>query len=246
MSIEALKMDADVETTNEDVLPSGGGFILDSNLYPMIVDNAYLDKSSGGAMNMNLHLKIKGGDKRVFRFTVYMTSGNAKGGKPYYVKDGKKYPLPGYTMVDHITKICAGLPVSQISPEKKLVKLYDFDAKSEVPREVPVVTEIVGKEILVGIQKRRENKRVQQGDDWVDGPEAREFNEIAKVFHPDGFTVTEKVAEADEAAFVKKWKEANPTDYVNDRFKPVAGATPAGIAAPASEAAAAPDNLFDD
>jgi hypothetical protein len=247
MSIEALKMGADVEATDEDVLPSGGGFTLATGLYPMIVDNAYLDKSSGGAMNMNIHLKIKGGDKRIFRHKIYMTSGKAKGGNPFYVKDGKKYPLPGYTLCDHVTKICAGLPVSQITPEKKLVKLYDFDQKAEVPREVPVVTEIVGKELLVGIQAKRENKRVQDSSgNWVDGPEPRDFDEVTKVFHPDGFTVTEKAAEAEEAKFVQKWKAANPSDYVADKFKPVAGQAPAATAGPAATAAAAPDDLFDD
>jgi hypothetical protein len=247
MSIAALQMDADVKTQDEDVLPSGGGFVLDSGLYPMIVENAFLDQSKGGAMNINLWLKVKGGDKRIFRQTIYMTSGEAKGKKPYYVKDGVKYPLPGYTMADHISKITTGLPVSQVTPEKKLVKLYDFDAKAEVPREVPVVTEMVGKEILVGMQKIRENKRVNQNGEWVDGPEAREFNEISKVFHPDGYTVTEKAAEAEEAKFVQKWKDANPSDYVKDSFKALPGqAASAGATAPASTAAAAPDDLFSD
>jgi len=247
MSIEALKMDADVEQDDKDVLLTGGGFTLDTGLYAMVVDNAYLDKSKGGAMNINLHLKIKGGDKRIFRHTIYMTSGTAKGANPFYIKDGKKYPLPGYTMADHITRICADLPISQITPEKKLVKLYDYDAKAEVPREVPVVTEIVGKEILVGIQKRRDNKRVQDASgSWVNGPEAAEYDEINKVFHPDGFTVTEKNAEAEEAKFVQKWKAANPADFLRDTFKPVAGAAPSDVGLKASTAAAAPDNLFAD
>lgn len=248
MGFAALQMDADVQTQEEDVLPSGGGFILDTGLYPMIIENAYFDKSQGGAMNVNLHLKIKGGDKRVFKQTIYVTSGDAKGNKPYYVKDGKKFPLPGYSMMDAICRITTDTPLSQVTTEDKLVKLYDFDAGSEVPREVPVLTALIGEEIVVGMQKRRENKRSNQGGEWVDTNEAREYNEISKVFYPSGHTLTEKKAEG-EAEFVNKWKDANPSDYVRDDFKAVAGAGTPGApaaAAAASTAAAAPSNLFDD
>jgi len=247
MSIAALQLEADVESTNEDVL-GGGGFTLDTGLYAMIVDNAYLDRSSGGAMNINLHLKKKAGGNQVYRQTIYITSGEAKGKLPYYVgKDGKKHPLPGYSLVNLIHKITTGKPLNEIAPEKKIVKLWDFDASAEVPREVPVVVEMVGQEILVGMHKVRENKRAQQGGEWVDTNEAREFNEINKVFYPDGFTVSEKAAEADEAAFVTKWEGANASDYVRDKFKPVAGAPQGGSASAApATTVAAPDDLFDD
>lgn len=247
MSIAALQLEADVESTNEDVL-GGGGFTLDTGLYPMVVDNAYLDKSSGGAMNINLHLKKKAGGNQVYRQTIYITSGEKKGKLPYYIgKDGKKHPLPGYSLVNLIHQITTGKPLSQVAPEKKIVKLWDFDASAEVPREVPVVTEMVGQEILVGMHKCRENKRANQNGEWVDTNVAREFNEINKVFYPDGYSVTEKAAEADEAVFVTKWTKANASDFVRDKFTPIAGAPAAGVAAAApSTAAAAPDDLFDD
>jgi hypothetical protein len=95
------------------------------------------------------------------------------------------------------------------------------------------------------MHKCRENKRANQNGEWVDTNEAREFNEINKVFYPDGFSVTEKAAEADEAKFVNKWTAANTSDYVRDKFKPVAGAPAAGATA-APTVAAAPDDLFDD
>jgi hypothetical protein len=213
----------------------------------MVVENAYLDKSSGGAMNLNVHLKRKTGGNQVYRHTIYITSGDAKGNKPYYEKNGKKHPLPGYSLADQISRITAELPISQIAPEKKLVKLWDFDASAEIPREVPVVTEMVNKEILVGLHLVRENKRSNSNGTWVDTNEAREFNEINKVFFPDGMTVTEKAAEAETAAFVGKWAKANTEEYVRDKFKPVAGApASAGSTAPASTAAAAPDDLFND
>lgn len=244
MTIAALQLGSNVESQNEDVIV-GGGFTLPTGLYPMVVENAYLDKSSGGAMNINLWLKRKTGGNQVYRHTIFITSGDAKGNKPTYVKDGKEYPLPGYSLVNQISRILADIPLSQIEPETKLVKLYDFDAKKEVPREVPVVTQFVGKELLVGMHLKRENKRAQVGGQWVDTNEAREFNEISKVFYPDGFTVTEKDAEATEAAFVKKWAAANTADTVIDKFKSVATAPSA--AAPATvTTASVPDDLFSD
>lgn len=245
MGFAALQMDADVQSQEEDFIPSGGGFVLDTGLYPMIIENAYFDKSRGGAMSANLHLKIKGGDKRVFKETIYITS---KAGKPFYVKDGKKFPLPGYSTVDQICKIACDTGLGQIGAEKKLVKIYDYDAGKEMPREVPVLTDLIGQEVLIGLQKRRENKRVQSGNEWVDGPEEKVYHEINKAFYPSGHTVTEKKAEGD-AEFIEKWKEANPDNYVRDTYKKVeAAGTPGAPAAnaAASTAAAAPDDLFDD
>ena len=110
-----------------------------------------------------------------------------------------------------------------------------------------VLTEMVGQEILVGMKFLRANKRANQNGSWVDTNEAREYNEIDKVFYPDGFTVTEKAGEAEEATFLKKWKKANPDGTVIDKVRPVAGAPTSkpGTAA-ASTAAAAPDDLFSD
>jgi len=247
MSIAALQLGSNVEQPNEDVIVAGG-FTLPTGLYAMIVQNAYLDKTSTGAMMMHLHLKRKTGGNQVYRFSDCIVSGDTKGNKPTYIKDGKEFPLPGYSKMNQICQITTGLTLGQITPEKKLIKLYDFDAKAEVPREVPVVTEMVGQEILVGLQLRRENKRARQNGKWIDTNDTREFNEIDKIFYPDGFTVTEKKAEATEAGFVEKWRAANPDGQVIDKFKAVAGA-PAGksaAGAPASTAAAAPDDLFAD
>jgi len=149
--------------------------------------------------------------------------------------------------MNQICKIAAGVTLGQVEAEDKLVKLYDFDAKAEVARSVPVITALIGQEILVGLRLHKENKRIESNGQWVDTAESKEFNEIDKVFYPDGFTVAEKAAEATEAVFVEKWSAANPPDLVINKFKPVAGKTTSGASkAAASTTAAAPDNLFDD
>lgn len=248
MSIASLQLGSNVEQPNEDVI-IGGGFHLPTGLYAMVVQNAYFDKTAKGATMMHLHLKRKAGGNQVYRFSDCVVSGNEKGNKPTYMKDGKEFPLPGYSKMNQVVQITTGKTLGQITPEKKLVKIYDYEAKADVPREVDVVTEMIGQEILVGLQFRRENKKALVNGKWVDTDKPNEFNELDKVFYPDGFTVTEKKAEATSAAFVEKWREVNPDGQVIDKFKSVTttvtgGGTGGGK--PASTVAAAPDDLFAD
>jgi len=248
MSIKGLELAADVENETKDVL-GGGGFTLDTDAYPMIVDMAYLGKSTGGAMNVNLHLKKAEGGNQVYRHTIYVTSGDKKGNKNFYTnQQGTKITLPGYSLCDLISQICAGKNLATLDSEEKTIKLWDFDAKEEVPTKVPALTELIGQPILVGIQKIRENKRANDGTgNWVNTNESREINEIVKVFYPDGFTVAEKAAEAEVPAFIDKWKAQNGPDYVKDKFKavknPVGAVSADALPAEAAEATA---NLFED
>jgi len=240
MSIKGLEIGSDIETTNEDTL-GGGSFIRDSGLYPMSVDVAYLDKSKAGALSLNLHLRVIEGDNRLVKETLYLTSGDTKGNKNFYInkKTGKKVLLPGRSMGEQIARILTDQPMAQLTPEEKTIKLYDFDLKKEVPTPVASLTEMVGQELLIGLHKCVENKRVESNGKWVDTNNKREFNEIHKVFYPDGFSVTERNAEAEEAVFVNTWRNKFDAEYVNDTFKTVEGSDAAASAdaLPAAEAA---------
>ena len=217
MSINQLAIGADVEKTNTDTL--GGSYTKDTGLYPCTVDMAYLGKSRGGAMSLNLHLKLAS-DKSVIRQTLWVTSGDAKGNKNFYTnKDGKKFLLPGMVLADQIAAITTGKPMGELSAEEKTIKLWDYDAGAEKPTEVPVVTEMLGQPILIALMKHRENKRVNDGSgNYIPTADERIFNEIDKVFYPDGFSVTEKEANAAEAKFHKQWAEKYPNGYVEDDY----------------------------
>jgi len=222
MSIDQLSIGTDVEDSNTDTL-GGGVFTQDTGLYPMIVDMAYLGKSAGGAMSLNLHMKMADDIKKVVRQTLWVTSGDAKGNKNYYVKDGKKYLLPGMIQADQISLITTGKHIGALTTEEKTIKLWDFASRSEKPTKVNALTDMIGKPILVGLHKCRENKRTDDGSgNYVDTNAERVFNEIHRIFFPDGFSVAEKQAEAEEAVFAKKWKEKFDAEYVNDTYKPVA------------------------
>lgn len=217
MSINQLAIGADVEVGNPDSL--GGGYTKPTGLYPCTIDMAYMDKSRGGALSLNLHLKLAS-DQSVIRQTLWVTSGDAKGNKNYYVnQNGKKFLLPGMQLADQIARIAAGAPMSECNVESKTVKLWDRDAGAEKPREVPVVTSLLGQPILIGLMKHRENRNVNDGSgNYVPSKEERIFNEIDKVFHPDGYSVTEKEAGAEEAKFHQQWAAKYPEDYVEDNY----------------------------
>lgn len=214
-----------------DVLPSSGGFLLDTGVYNMIVEAAYLGESTGGAKNVNLRFKQADGDK-THRETIYITSGRAKGQKPYYERDGKQFKLPGFKLFEELCAIAASSKVSALTTEKKVMEIWNREAGKEIPTEVDMLMPLVGQPVKVGIVRKRENKNIKNSTGaWVPGPEAREFNEIDKFFTPAGCTVTEAAAGVDPA-FITKWQERFPSDFVSDKFDDsVAAASPAAASA---------------
>jgi hypothetical protein len=224
MSINSLKIDSDVDKGNADSL--GGGFTKPTGLYPCKIDMAYMSKSKGGALALNIHYKPVDGSPMI-RDTQWVTSGDAKGNKNYYVnQSGKKFLLPGMQLADQVAQIAANCPMADCDVDKKIIKLWDRDAQAEKPQEVPVVTSLLGADILVGLIKHRENRRVNDGSgNYVPTPDERIFNEVDKVFHADGYSVTEKEAEAEEAVFHKQWASKYPNDYVEDTFDSTVAAT---------------------
>lgn len=217
MSINQLKIDNDVDKGNPDSL--GGSYTKDTGLYPCTVDMAYMGKSKGGALSLNLHLKLAS-DKSIIRQTLWVTSGDKKGNKNYYLnQNGKKFLLPGMQLADQLSQITTGKPMSELSAETKTIKLWDREASAEKPTDVPVLTEMLGKPVLIGLLKRRENRNVNDGSgNYIPSKEERIYNEIDKFFHPDGFTVTERNGGAEEAKFHQQWAAKYPSDYVEDNY----------------------------
>ena len=242
MSMQGLAIDTDVESSDKDIL-AGGGFTKNTGVYDMIVDTAYMGKSQKGAVSLNLIFKAaKAGDNTTFRQTLWVASGDAKGNKNYYVdKNNKKRLLPGMAQADHISHICTGKPLATLTPEEKTIKLYDFDKKAEMPTKVAALTELHGTKIKVGVHKIRSNKVVKnQAGGYDDTAAERVYNEIDKVFFPDGMTLAEKRAEATEPKFIGKWMAKFNEEYIDDQFKQVAG-SPADAPLPDEDAGAVKD-----
>jgi hypothetical protein len=191
------------EVETEDRL--GGFSVLESGSYDAKIKVAYAGKAASGAQSVTFIFDING---RELRETIYIT--NKQGQNFYLTKDKKKAPLPGFTTVDHICLVASGAPLSEQTTEDKMVKVYDKDAGAEIPKSLPVLTDLVGKTITLGLLKVLENKTEKDSNgNYVAIAETRESNQIDKVFDTDTkMTVVEAVKEL-EPTFHTAWVEKN-------------------------------------
>lgn len=204
----------------KDIL--GGRSLLPTDVYDGKIEVAYLTKSEGGANAFNFVLNIAG---KIIRETIYVS--NREGGVTYS-KDGKKYPLPGYSMVNAITQLTLGKKIPELTFEPKLVKIYDFDQKKEVAREMSVAVELTGRPVQLGIELLRENKRVKdQAGKYVPVADVRESNVIARVFHTDSGQTINEYETGTPAEFKGKWLaefKGKPRDKTDKSLKASPGA----------------------
>lgn len=178
----------------KDVL--GGGFEpLPSGVYNGKVKAAYAGKSDSGAQSMTIVLALENG--REYRETIYVTSGTAKGGKNTYVdKEGKTQGLPGFITVNDLAMMTTGKELNDQTFEQKVQKIWDKDAKQELPQNVLMAVDMLDRDVCVAILETIEPKQVKGNapGEYVDDPNGgtRSVNSIAKVFHPvSGHTVSE-------------------------------------------------------
>jgi len=226
MSNNDLMLGDDV-VDDGDFLGGGGGYVWESGVYPVVIDLAYLSKSSEGATGLNLVLKDE--NAKELKTTLWIKSKDSKGNKPYYEKDGKKHALQGMNMANAL----AGLAVppkdgkvnviGDLDRTEKTVAIWDYDASAELNTKVEVFMDLIDKRVDVGVIRRIENKRKQQGGQWVDTADKKDSNELAAVFDADtGLSITEYKAGATDPEFKAKWLKRwdGKTD---DKYKEVAG-----------------------
>lgn len=233
----------------KDVIGGGNTFgILETGTYSVVIKNAYVDESKGGAMSVNFEFKTDTGN--ILRSTQWATSGKAKGQKNFYTdKNGNNHLLPGYVAVDDICQLAAELPLSEIEPEEKVVQIYDFDLGKPTGKPRMVLTELLGKKIILAVEKQVVDKNVKNDSgDYVPSGDTREVNEVVKSFCADDqVTVVEKAAGLTEADFLTRWNTKNKDKVINKAkgAKAATGTAPvAGTPAPADTAATSTKSLF--
>ena len=215
----------------KDVL--GGRQLLPTGLYEGTLDVVYLTKSQGGATAFNLVVDI-GGKKH--REQVYVT--NREGGLTYS-KDGKKYPLPGYSLMNAMCKLTVGKEIPQLTFEKKLVKVYNFDQKKEIPTEVDVAVELLGQAVKFGIEHHRVNKNAKdQAGNYVPTAEVRDLNTITRVFKVETNQTAAEYDAQQPAEFQALWLKEYAGKVIDKTSK--GGPALAVVGGTASGAAAAP------
>lgn len=232
--LSALASDASIAQESDSV---GGNSALESGLYPMKIVMAYLNKAGSGALGLVLTLKT---GSREVRQTLWMTSGTAKGGKNYYEKDGEKHFLPGFNHANALALLTNGVEISAMETETKVVKVYSPEAKAEVPTKVDVLTDLLGKDILVGLIKQKVDKTKKNDNGiYMATGETREENEIDKLFRAeDRMTTSEIRAGSETATFVDTW-DAKWSGLTKDKSKGVA-ANSGTFGAPAAAASKKP------
>jgi hypothetical protein len=223
------------ETKETDSL--GGKLVLNSSIYKGIINLCYIDKSPKGAINVNIHFKTEAGD--VIRETVYIS--NQAGGFTYKDKNtGEDVPLPGYSQMNSFFKAVTGKGIAEQSKEEKTIKVWDNDAKAEVPAQRLVFMDVHNKPIAAGILKISEEKTTKESNYKQGTGEFFDKNEFSKWFDADtGLTTVEKAAGVTNPEFFNDWKTKNEGKVITRKAKiPAAQGATAG--SPASSAAVAP------
>jgi hypothetical protein len=205
MSILAgLEVDKEIKDDGDSL---GGQFgPVESGLYKLTINSAYITVTDKQSIGVVVECKTK--DGVTVRETFWVQSGKEKGCKTYFVtKAGDKQNLPGFNQANALCLLTVGKELSKLETEEKIIDLYNYTAKAQVPTKVDMITDLVGKEVVAGIIKRTVNKRKQNAEGkYVSIKETRQENEFNKFFRAkDNLTVTEIKAGVTEAEFYKKW-----------------------------------------
>jgi hypothetical protein len=245
--LEMLKLGEDVKQEVEKDSVGGGG-VLNSDIYTCTIKAAYFDYAKSKAVSLNLILETSTGRK--LTQTEFITSGEAKGCKPYYEKNGEKFPLPGYAKMNTLCLLATGLPIDQLTAEDKILKLYDYESKKETNQTKKVITELTGKVIKVGVFKTIVDKKLKNDNFNPDLPESatnaryaltgetREENLIDKFFNEEGATLEEHTTKK-EPIFFEEWIKAHQGKVKDKSTKTPAG-TQAGAPKLGNSAATSP------
>lgn len=191
-------------TEQEDFL-GGGSWVLDTDVYEGTIKVAYITVSSGGAKALNLIAEF---NNKEFRETIYFTN---KAGEFHFINQKQeKQGLPGFITVNDLCLFCTNKELGEQTIEEKVVNVWDNEQRKELPKNVPVLTELTGKPILVAINKNLENKTQKQGDEYVAIPDTRDTNSIEKFFHPEKkVTISEAKRGLGEGEFIYAWLDKN-------------------------------------
>lgn len=223
----------------------GGGALLDTNLYAGVVTLAYAGQSQAEgskAQFVTVHIKVNNTE---FKETYYVTNRN---GENFYTDKqdkNKHHPLPGFTNVDDLCLVTTGFGLADQDIEEKVVKIYDYEKKAEVPTNVPVLVDLLGKEVLVAVIRQTVDKQKKNDSGvYTNTGETRDENIADKFFHAESRrTVTEIQQGIEEAVFIDAWVEKNAGKPPRNKAKGgdgKAGAPGASAGAPGAGAAQKP------
>lgn len=206
MSIFGYNAEAKTETDN-----LGRDFgAVPTDVYDSTIQVMYMTKTTSGGTALNLIAKTA--DGKEIKKALYVTSMKSGTEKNTYLdKEGKPQYLADFLQADAICLLAVGKPLSELTTEDKLVKIFDFDQKKEVPKKVPTYPDLQDKQIKLAMVRVTKLKQVKQGNEYVDDPAGatRQENTLDKVFRAsDNKTVNEVRSQA-PAEFMEAWLAKN-------------------------------------
>ena len=215
--LDKLKTAHDTEEATDHL---GGGFgVVESNVYQMEIKNMYMIQSPKGAIGVVLEGELDNGSK--YTETTYISN---RDGETFYVKDGKKFKMPGFITMDNICIIATGESLVDNHTEDKVVSMWDSESGKEVNRSVPVFVDVIGEVIAVAIQQIRENKTKENSTTgkWEPINEERIINQIVSVYDVESQKTVYEAMNDKESTHWEAWKAKNE-GKVWDKYKEVSG-----------------------
>lgn len=211
--------------------------VLDTNIYPFFVSEAFLEKAASGALGVHLTLTEKAdGTGKILEKTLWIRSGDDKGNKSYYLdRDKVQQPLPGFVTADTLCYILTGKRLKEMKTTSMIAKVYDADEKKRVNTKVDMLKTLLKQPVYAAVEKQIVDKQIKNdAGKYVNSGQTREENEILKFFRAkDKKSATEIEADnAEPAAFYHTWLKSKK-DKTRDRSSNKGKAAPAGAAAAA-------------
>lgn len=179
----------------------GGGkkFSIDEDgVYVTLIDMATWHESKNGA-SCWYELTLKTEDERKIKTKLFVIN---KDGLTYRVdKDGQTRNNPDFSRMSGINFIINGewdgLPV----PEEREVMVYDYEAKAEVTKTLPIVTSLIGKPIAITVKMVLE-------DGYPDETVFRTTADIRNFLDPVDFKSATELRTGSEAKVVEDFKKS--------------------------------------
>jgi hypothetical protein len=199
----------------------GGQTLFDADYYEATVNMAYVHTSSSGARAIVLTLDIGG---RNFTETFYVTNKDGKNSYPDKKNPSIQHEMIGYAAMKEFSLLTTGVEFQLQNFEEKVVKIYDFEQRKDVPTNVPVMIDVLGKKIGVGLIRRKVDKKTRGQDNVYRATgETREENAVDKFFHAEsGRIVSEFMNGIETPEFREKWLKVHK-GKIQDRVKGAEG-----------------------
>ncbi len=220
-----VEPDVEVEKDNDSI--GGMKGVVPSNIYRLEILKAWMEEKKSGALFLNMEFKNLSNSGMYYKENFCVQSGDAKGNKRYYEKNGKKFNLPGYTVAFNICALTTNNKIEDVyaNGEEQDVMVYDFASRAEKPIKAHVLTDLIGKVVCLGIKEVIENKRAKGNDGgYYNNNEKVSKNETKHVFQADTmFTVPELLVNTETATKYLDWLKVNK-DKVDSKYKVVPAA----------------------